>query len=1192
MKPRYYLLHCILLLAAYSSYAQSPVEFIENKGQWGDWFQYKAETKGGDVCLEKDGFRFVLADRTNNVRLDSFHHWQSKQNPILKFHVYKVTFEGSSVTSITGLKPQKTYYNYYLGNDTSRWKTGIHPDYAVDYNSLYNNIDLHVSSEKGQVVYEFMVKPGADAAQVKLKFDGQDGIHLKKGDLLINTSVGDVMELKPYAYQYINEQRVQVACDYVLKNNELTFEFPNGFDHSQLLVIDPTIVFSTLTGSTADNWGYTATYDNSGNFYAGGLVNTLQYGGHFPISVGSFQTTWGGGVTLGGGWTSYAADISLIKYNTTGNTRLYATYLGGAGNDHVHSMIVDGNDNLILAGRTRSVNYPVSGTAIQPANHGGWDIVVTKLNSAGTTLLASTYLGGSANDGVNFDSTETGFGELKKNYGDDSRSEVQVDNAGNIYVAGCTNSTDFPTTATAIGTTLSGLQDGVVFKLNSTCSSLIWSTYLSGNASDAAYVLAFDNTQQSIYVAGGTNSSNFPTTAGTWHPTFQGGGADGFVAKFQNSGTYALQKSTYIGTSGYDQVYGIQVDPSNNVYVMGQSIGGLFPVTGGVYSNPSSNQFIMKMDAAITNDLISTVFGSGASPLSNISPVAFLVDTCENVYVSGWGGDLGVGAPTGFCTGMPTTSDAQQSTTDGSDFYFIVFAPGMTSLRYATFYGRSCTSTGHGEHVDGGTSRFDKNGIIYQAICASCGGAPTAPGACPNPFPTTPGAWSQTDSSANCNEAALKIAFEIGPVQASVTAAPSTHGCAPLTVNFTNTSNNGLSFIWNFGDGSATINSFSATHTFTASGTYTVTLSASNSNACFVTNDTARLLIVVDTNAIKPDFIPVVNDSCGPFIVSFTNTSQYGTTPGASTFTIFNWSLGDGTNFTGLVPPTHTYPDSGYYTVVLAMTDTTACNSPDTTTKTFYIHDVRVSANFTIPDSVCLGTAITPVTNFTNGVNYSWTFGNADGSTVATPVYTYTAPGTYSVTVIVNNPNACNLADTFSASIKVISAPTAAFTFSPLTADANVPATFTNQSVNATRYSWDFGDGSTSIETNPVHQFNKTGTYDVCLSAYNSNDCPDKVCKKVSADVVPIIGLPSGFSPNGDGENDILYVRGAAIKTLDLKIYNRWGQLIFETTSKEKGWDGTFNGQPQPIDAYAYVLTVSFIDDSQKTLKGSITLLR
>lgn len=1190
MKSRYILFVILCCLTSIAPcYAQTAVEFVENKGQWGDWFRYKAEARGDDVLLENDGFRFILADRNNSIRLDSFHHGLRKDNPTLRFHVYKVTFEGASQPSFTGQKPQRSYYNYFLGNDSTQWKSGIHPYYAVDYNGIYQNIDLHVSSEKGQVVYEFMVQPNAVTENIKLKFDGPDAMKIKKtGDLVISTSVGEVTELKPYAYQYINDVRTQVPCNYVLNENVLSFEFPEGYDHSKLLIIDPTIVFSTFTGSTADNWGFTATYDNSGNFYAGGLVNTIEYGGHFPVSPGAFQTTWGGGSTIvsGGMVIAYAADISIIKYNSTGNNRLFATYLGGAGNEHVHSMIVDHAGNLVMAGRTLSNNFPITSTAYQTTNRGGWDMIVTSMNSSGTALVGSTYIGGSTDDCVNFDSTEYFYGELKHNYGDESRSEVQIDNSDNIYVTGCTNSTNFPTTSTAISSTLSGLQDGIVFKMNSSCSSLIWSTYLGGSGSDAGYVLAFDSLQQYVYVAGGTNSSNFPVTTGCWQTIAPGGGADGFVTKFLNSGTYSIQKSTYIGTTGYDQVYGIQIYPTNDVYIMGQSIGGLFPVTPGVYSNPNSSQFIMKIDRNLATDMISTVYGSGDPSFTNISPVAFLIDTCSNVYISGWGGNLGLtGTTTGTCAGMPTTTGAA---TDGADFYFLVLGPNMTTLRYATFYGRSCSNAGYGEHVDGGTSRFDKSGIIYQAICANCGGN-TVPLGCSGPFPTTSGAWSEMDSSAsNCNEAALKIAFEIGPVQANVTASPSTSGCAPLTVNFTNSSNNGLTFVWDFGDGSPIVTTYSATHTFTAAGTYTVTLSAQNSSACFVTDDTAYLVIVVDTNSLTPAFSYTIIDSCGPYSVSFTNSSHASSTLSPT----YTWYFGDGGTYTGNTPPIHNYSSAGIYTVTLVMTALNACNSPDTFTQVVNINSVNVSGSFTMPDTVCLGTPINPDVTTANGQTYSWTFGDGQSSASASPAVTYTAAGTYRVTFIVSNPQACNGADTISRSVTVIDAPTADFNFAPVIPVSNEPTTYTNLSANATRYSWDFGDGSTSTETNPVHQFNNTGTYNTCLTAYNASNCPAKACKKVSADVVPLIGVPSGFSPNGDGENDILYVRGAAIKTLDLKIYNRWGQLIFETTTKEKGWDGTYNGTPQPIDAYGYVLLATFIDGSAKTLKGNITLLR
>jgi gliding motility-associated-like protein len=1111
--------------------------------------------------------------------------------PLTKFHVYKMKLEGAnSAPEIVGQKRQANYYNYFLGNDQSKWKSDIHPFLALDYKQVYRGIDMHVTSESGSPVYEFIVSPGAEASQVKLSFEGPEKMSINKsGDLVINTSVGNVMEMKPYAYQYIDDEKVEVPCYYHLKNNVVTYNLPRDYDHSKTLIIDPIILWASFTGSTADNWGFTATYDNSGNFYMGGIVNCLAMagGGTFPVSPGAYQLTWGGGTQTAVAGIEWASDIALMKLSSDGTTRIYSTYLGGAFNERPHSMIVDNDGNLIVAGKTRSTNYPVTSGAYQGTNAGGWDIVVTKLNATGTALVGSSYLGGTGNDGVNFDSTEYIYGHLKYNYGDDARSEVQVDNLGNIYVAGCTQSGNFPTTPTAIATTLAGMQDGVIFKMNSTLSSLLWSTYLKGANDDAGYVLGFNKLQSSVYVAGGTNSLDFPVTPGTWQTTYQGDSADGFILKFQNSSPYNLQAGTFVGTSNVDQIFGLQVDDSDHVYVMGQSLGGTFPVTAGVHSNPNSCQFIMKMDKNLTTDLISTVYGSGDPLHVNISPVAFLVDTCGNVYVSGWGGDIIGSSPvlaahTGTTFGMETTPGCHQATTDGFDFYFIVFGGGMGGLRYATFYGRNAPG-GRGEHVDGGTSRFSKQGTIYQGICANCGGS------APPPFPTTSGVWAPVSASSNCNQAALKIAFNIGPVHCDITAGPSTSGGAPLTVNFFNTTTNGLSFLWDFGDGSPTTTAFTASHTFTAAGTYTVTLSAANSNACFKTDDTARIVIVVDTNSIKPSFIYKVTDSCGPYAAEFTNTSTTNITTGAPTY---NWSFGDGTTFAGQNPPKHNYPDTGCYTVTLVMAHPNACKSPDTVTKVVCIRGFRVSLNYTIPDSLCAGVAFTPTGSGTSGSTITWSYGDGKAGSGTPPPQLYSAGGTYTVTFVITNPGSCNISDSVKKVIKIIPGPTADFSFSPTLPETNVPTKYTNLSRNAIKYAWDFGDGETSAETNPTHQFKRTGSYKTCLTAFNSYNCPSVICKQVPAEIEPIIGLPTGFSPNGDGSNDILYVRGAAIRTLDLKIYNRWGQLVFHTTNQAIGWDGTFNGQPQPIEAYAYVLNVTFIDDSSKLLKGNITLLR
>ncbi len=1187
MKKHYILLYCLLTCLLPTAMAQSTaVEFVENKGQWGDWIRYKAKTVAGELDLESDGFRYILADDGNTARLDSFHHGQLTKKPRLNFHVYKMTLAGCNKSAtITGQKQQTHYYNYFLGNDPKKWKGGIHPNLALEYNNIYQNVDMHVTSEGPSLVYEFFVKPGGDANEIRLKFDGQDNISVNsKGELVIKTSVGIVSELKPYVYQYNHDGKTQVACNYHLEGNELTFELPDGYDHSKTLIIDPVTYWASFTGSTADNWGFTATYDNLGNFYMGGIVNCLT-GGGFPVSPGAYQTTWGGGLGITG--VQFGSDIGIMKLSPDGTSRIYATYVGGTQNERPHSLIVDGSGNLVIAGRTLSPNYPVSAGAFQTVKNSGWDIVVTKLNSAGSALVASTFLGGTGNDGVNFDSTEYIYGHLKYNYGDDARSEVLVDNADNIYVASCTESPDFPTTSTAIATTVSGLQDGVVFKLNPNMTTLMWSTYLTGSGDEAGYVLGFNPSQTSVYVAGGTSSTNFPMPAGGWRATYQGDSADGYILKFRNGGAYNLQRGTFVGTANFDQVYGIQIDYNGNVYAMGQSMGGTFPVTPGAYNNPNSTQFIIKLDSNLATNLISTVYGSGDPAHTNISPVAFLVDTCENVYVSGWGGNImGLAslAHTGTTTGMPVTSDAIYGSTDGYDFYFIVLGPGMTGLRYATFYGRNAPG-GLGEHVDGGTSRFDKAGIIYQGICANCGGATGGP-----PFPTTTGAWATTMPSPNCNQAGLKIAFNIGPVDVNITAGPNTSGCAPLTVNFFNATTNGLTFLWNFGDGSPTVTTYAPTHTFTAAGTYTVSLTSTNASACFKTEDTAYIIISVDTTKIVPDFTYTITDSCGPYIATFTNTSYTNiTTGGAPTYT---WFFGDGNTFSGPTPPPHNYTDTGWYTVTLVMNHPDACKTPDTVKKDIHIFYQLVSANFSIPDSICLGSKISFTGGARNASTTTWTFGDGNGSTVLLPDYQFTTAGTYTVTLIAENPGACNGADTVTRVIKVLPGPLANFTFIPIKPEANIPTKFTNKSINAIRYDWDFGDDTRSTEEHPTHQYNRTGSYRVCLTAFNTSSCPSTACKDVPAEVTPLIGLPTGFSPNGDGQNDVLYVRGAAIKTMNLKIYNRWGQLVFETSSMDVGWDGTFGGQPQPMEAYGYVLNATFIDGTTRLLKGNITLIR
>lgn len=1148
-----------------------PLQFIPNKGQWQSPFLYKGTSSFADFYLQKTGITYVVGDAANPEKIESIKERATppEQPVILNYHAYKMSWIGANPNPVTNAgKKQDFYLNYFLGKDSKHWQSNVGVYGNVTYQNLYPNIDLYVSSDKGLAKYDFIVRPGGDATQIILAFEGLDNLEIKQGDLVLKTSVGEIKELKPYAFQYQNGALQEIKCRYKLKGNILSYEFPNGYDNSKNLTIDPTIIFATLTGSTADNWGFTATYDKQGNLYAGGIVNGTGY----PTTLGAFQTIFGGGTT----GSDMPCDISISKFNPTGTSLIYSTYLGGDADEMPHSLVVDDSNNLIVAGKTLSDNFPVTANAYDASYDGGYDIYLTKFNDSGTSLLASTYLGGSSDDGVNI--SPSFYGDqttIKYNYGDGSRSEVMVDKSGNIYLASSTQSSNFPTTSNAFSSSLSGTQDGVFIKMNSSLSSLTYSTFLGGTSTDAAYVLSLDTTQSHVYVGGGTASSNFAsgTTTGAWQSSYQGGSADGFICRFKNSGSYNLLRTTFIGTSSYDQVYGLKTDLENGVYAVGQTLGS-FPVSTGVYSNAGSPQFIIKLDSSLSTKDYSTVFGSGSSTHPNISPVAFMVDTCQNVYVSGWGaGNISTGSST---TGLPITSNAFQSTTDGSDFYFAVFNKDAQNLLFGSFFGAS----GKMEHVDGGTSRFDPDGVVYQAICASCGFG--------SDFPATPGAYATQKGSNNCNLGAVKIAFNLSSVEAEAAASP-TSGCAPLTVNFSNNSSNGVTYFWDFGDGGTSTNA-QPVHTFTNPGTYQVMLAAANPNSCH-TDDTAFITITVSSDTISANFNFTLLDTCTNPHINIQNTST--TLPGHSlNNATFDWDFGDGSTFSGMNPPDHPYAAPGAYNIQLIMTEPDACNSPDTIIKALIFTQEFISASFNLPDTLCAGQPVNFQNTSQNANSYQWDFGDGNSTTDANPQHIYDSPGTYTIVLVANNPFACNTTDSTIKTITISTSPTAAFSASPFQPEMNVPTTFNNQSQGATRYYWNFGDGSSSSETNPVHQFPRSGNYNVCLTAYNNQGCSDIVCKKISAAVQPLADLPTAFSPNGDGKNDVLYVRGYAIKTMDLKIFNRWGQLVFESKNQSNGWDGTFQGKPQEMDAYAYILSVTFLDGSNLKKQGNVTLLR
>ncbi len=727
--------------AAWGQNAQ--LHWIENKGQWSGNYDAMARVPGGRVYINDEGFSVLLVDE---ARLHELHEQpyqcflesQAFVPPEESIRMHALRFRWlhthASAARFSGLLP--VYYSYFLGNDSSRWAPAARAYGEVSYRNVYQGIDVLVKGWGQHIKYDWIVRAGAEAQQIQYAVEGASGIKIEEGELRVKTALGVLAEGRPVAYQIRDGVRCEVPCAFRAHHGLIGFEFPDGYDRTYDLIIDPILIFSTYSGSTADNWGSTATPGERGTLYSAGVTNH-QFGGEFPATPGAFEVDYQGDY-----------DIAILKYDSAGTQLLYAAYLGGRSADSPHSLVLTENEDLLVLGTTSSSDFPTTPGAFDRLFGGGTpqsnvitypngsDIIVSRISRDGTLLKASTYLGGSRNDGLS-----PSGGALVRNYGDELRGDIVENSKGEIVISSVTSSPDFPAINSFTTTFGGGETDALIAKLTADLSSISWSAFLGGNEADASYSIQVDWSDH-IFVAGGTASSNFPAAAGAYQPTF-GGAVDGFVARIRGDGA-EIMSVTFTGTSDYNQIYFLGISPSREVYVYGQTAGP-FPVSTGVYSNPNSGQFIQKFDSALRVLQFSTVVGAGRG-IPDISPTAFLVNDCNNLYLSGWGG--GINRILGFwdssTAGMPVTPNAFQATTSGSDFYFMVLTADASQFLYGTFLGGSQSKT----HVDGGTSRFDKGGVVYHAVCSGCA-AFNSTGGPTSDFPTTANAWSRFNQSAN-----------------------------------------------------------------------------------------------------------------------------------------------------------------------------------------------------------------------------------------------------------------------------------------------------------------------------------------------------------------------------------------------------------------------------------------------------------
>jgi hypothetical protein len=585
--------------------------------------------------------------------------------------------DANPAAKVSGLDELAGTSNYFIGNDPAKWRTNV-PTYAkVKYEGIYSGIDLVYYGNQRQLEYDFIVAPGGDPRRIEFDVRGAKRIRRDAhGDLVFKMGDGEIRWQKPVVYQEKDGARQLVAARYAITNrNRVGFEVAE-YDASRPLYIDPltdTLVYSTYLGGNLNDTGFGIAVDSAGDAYVTGLT----YSSNFPTMDPLQPANDGGG------------DAFVSKINPSGSALVYSTYLGGSGYDLGFGIAVDSAGNAYVTGETGSTNFPTM-NALQPAFGGGNDdAFVAKLNPSGSALVYSTYMGGS---------------------GDDFAGGIAVDSGGNAYVAGKTASTNFPT-MNPLQPANGGGDDAFVAKLNSAGSALVYSTYLGGSGNENSEFhggIAVDSAGN-VYVTGDTDSSNFPTTPGVIERTCPHGCQypEPYVTKFNPTGS-ALVYSTYLPGQIFDVGTGIAVDSAGDAYVVGTTL------------YPTSDAFLYKL-----NPTGSSLVGSH-SGLNDSYGEGVALDSSGSAYVTGkkhlqvFVAKFNPGSATGpvFSLVYLHGNGQEEGTSiavDNSDHAFVTGY--TTSTNFPTKNPLQSTFGGGGE--DAFVAKIDMRGVTTTTISSS-----------------------------------------------------------------------------------------------------------------------------------------------------------------------------------------------------------------------------------------------------------------------------------------------------------------------------------------------------------------------------------------------------------------------------------------------------------------------------------------
>jgi hypothetical protein len=623
-----------------------PLFFIANEGQTDANVAFISKGNHCTMFFTPEGTLFSLTE--------------NQSNPTNGFALRLNFLNSNTSPEMVGEEKLSSTTNYFLGNNPSLWKTNVSNFGKVRLNELYKGIDLVYYGNQSRLEYDFMIKPGTNPSKIRLSYDlgNKKGNALsinEQGDLIISTPIGNIIEHKPYCYQYIDGKKQRVDGKYqVIDAGKNIFSFSVGnYDKNHTLVIDPVIEYSTYLGGNGDDLNFGVVRDNAGNIYLSGNTSS----GDFPTTTGVYSSKSKGDL-----------ESFITKLDPTCTKIIYSTFIGGDNADYGGNLAIDAKGNAYLTGSTHSWDFPVTKNALVKEFKGPWsaqrpDIFIIKLSSNGDSLLYSTFFGGSKVD---------------------MNSIIYADGMGNAYITLYTESSKLPEAPSSFNKKYAGKGDAYIMKLDP-AGNLIYSSYLGGKQKEVPTCIIADKEGNAV-IAGTTNSPDFQRSVLTFDTAYHGKD-DIFVTKISGDGSKILF-SSIMGGKENEMPKTLKLDNEGNICLAGFTESSDFPVTKNTYENAfhgKRDAFFSKISASVDKLIYSTLLGGNKYD-------------CANSMELGQSGDIYLAGTTNSID-FPTTANAFDKTyngsyydygaenSDGGDIFICQLDINNSKLNYSTYFG-------------------------------------------------------------------------------------------------------------------------------------------------------------------------------------------------------------------------------------------------------------------------------------------------------------------------------------------------------------------------------------------------------------------------------------------------------------------------------------------------------------------------